>query len=126
MKYRNLFKSFWGLALATVVVVFVMTGCFFSKEIAIGETKHFEGISSEIHSYGYYSREGEYEDSSYINLYSKDEYSFQLRMARDELFDMGDKLNKFDEISFDGIKEGEDAGKKRYRVKVETVKGSND
>ncbi|MDA3820243.1 MAG: hypothetical protein PF590_07290 [Candidatus Delongbacteria bacterium] len=74
--------------------------CSTPKRAQVGQVVSFTDIQTNVHSFGYYSRDEGPKDSAYINIEGDDNCDFQIRIAREELDEDSSLLNNHDYIDF--------------------------
>ncbi|MFO7880869.1 MAG: hypothetical protein R6V52_12600, partial [Bacteroidales bacterium] len=94
------------------------------KRAQVGEVLRFNGIETNVHSYGYFSQGYGSQDSAYINIKSDDDYSFQIRIAREELNKYNRLLDSCKYIDFDAKKKEPGKNSLRFIILPESIQAS--
>lgn len=87
-----------------IILTLLALSCSTPKRALVDEIVSFSDIETNVHSFGYYSRDEGPKDSAYINLVGENKCAFQIRIAREEMDTYSKRLNDYDYINFRAIK----------------------
>lgn len=107
-----------------LVISLVIIACSTPKRAQVGDVLSFTDIETNVHSFGYYTQDEGSKDSAYINIKSDDDYSFQIRIAREELNRYNRLLDSCKYIDFDAKKNEPGKNTLRFIILPESIQAS--